>query len=225
MTWNSVWPLGTVSVRANRTTGQQNTTYIETNMGNTIVGSNTVTTRDHFWDVDANLDGRHRFIQSPKFTSTAVAPNDVNPVIGTGMDAVLYVKETNSDKDVQGFYHNAVNIYQYIPSFRLGTHDITSNYTNMLAIPDNSYGEIFIWRTGIDVNSMQYAIFKVEGTVCQTWSVQQSCSNNASTIAAFPLNFANGLNSLGLNIRVKLGAATASGPGVLWNYRVTYRTM
>lgn len=91
MPWNSIWPVGTVSVKQNRTSGQQNTAYIEATMGNSIVGTNAVDTRDHFWNVSANLDGRHRFMQSPVFTSTAVAPNDVYPVLGTGMDGVHFL--------------------------------------------------------------------------------------------------------------------------------------
>ena len=89
MAWSSTAPLGTVSVKANKAILGDNTTYIETTMGNSVVGSNAVTTRDHFWNVDANLDGRHRFIQSPAFTVGAV-PAD--PVIGTGMDGVFYLK-------------------------------------------------------------------------------------------------------------------------------------
>ena len=116
MPWNSLSPIGSISVRANRTTMNQNTTYIETTMGNSIVGSNLVTTRDHFWNVGANEDGRHRFIQSPGFTVGA-APAD--PVIGTGMDAVSYVKLLSSvvstaQQDVQPFYRNTKQIMQLL---------------------------------------------------------------------------------------------------------------
>ena len=89
MPWNSTWPVGSISVKANRVVGQQNTTYIETTMGNSIVGTNTTATRDHFWNVGTNEDGRHRFIQSPKFT---VGGNPADPVLGTGMDGVRYIK-------------------------------------------------------------------------------------------------------------------------------------
>lgn len=108
MPWNSLVPLGTVSVKANKAIGQQNTTYIETTMGNDVIGTNAVTTRDHFWDVGANEDGRHRFVQSPDFT---VGGNPADPVIGTGMDVVYYSKLLSStastaQQDVQAFFKN-----------------------------------------------------------------------------------------------------------------------
>ena len=117
MPWNSTAPVGSVSVKANRTILGQNTTYIESTMGTSIVGTNTVTTRDHFWNVDANLDGRHRFIQSPAFT---VATIPANPVVGTGMDSVFYSKlklaaEAVAQQDVQPFFRNATaNIMQVL---------------------------------------------------------------------------------------------------------------
>lgn len=119
MPWNAVWPDGAVSVRANRTKGNQNTTYIDTTMGNSIVGTNTAATRDHFWNVGSNEDGRHRFVQSPAFTSTAPAPDDVYPVIGTGMDSVLFSKlltstQSTAQQDVNPFYRNASAIMQVL---------------------------------------------------------------------------------------------------------------
>ena len=106
MPWNSTAPLGTVSVKANRQILQDNTTYIEDSMGNDVVGTNNGTVRDHFWDVDPNLDGRHRFFQSVGFTVGGL-PED--PVVGTGMDGVLFLKELSSivsvaQQDVQPFY-------------------------------------------------------------------------------------------------------------------------
>ena len=116
MPWNTVFPLGSVSVKANRTIGQQNTTYIETTMGNSIVGTNTNTTRDHFWNVGSNEDGRHRFMQSPAFT---VGGLPVDPVLGAGMDSVFYSKlklaaESTSQQDVQPFFRNASAIMQVL---------------------------------------------------------------------------------------------------------------
>ena len=116
MPWNTVAPLGTVSVKANRTILQQNTTYIETTMGNSVVGTNAVTTRDHFWNVGSDEDGRHRFIQSPAFT---VGGLPVDPVVGTGMDSVAYSKlklaaEAVAQQDVQPFYRNASAIMQML---------------------------------------------------------------------------------------------------------------
>ena len=116
MTWNSIWPIGTSSVRSNRVTGAQNTEYIETTMGPSVVGTNAVTTRDHFWNVDPNLDGRHRFIQSPAFTVGGL-PTD--PVVGTSMDGVLYTKtktatESTVQQDVQPFFRNTSQVFQLL---------------------------------------------------------------------------------------------------------------
>jgi len=117
MTWTSVSPIGTQSVRANRTTMAANTVYIETKMGNSVVGSDSVTVRDHFWNVDANLDGRHRFIQSPAFTVGAV-PAD--PTLGTDMNSVMYTRfktatESTFQQDVQAYLRNVTpNIMQIL---------------------------------------------------------------------------------------------------------------
>ena len=46
---------------------------------------------DHYWDdANANLDGRHRFVQMPKNESGG-SPS--NPSIGTDIDGVIFVKE------------------------------------------------------------------------------------------------------------------------------------
>ncbi len=114
MAWHSTAPVGSQSVKANRTILQDNTTYTEVTMGNSVVGTNAVTTRDHFWNVGANEDGRHRFIQSPGFTVGGL-PTD--PVIGTGMDSVDYSKlklvaESAAQQDVQPFFRNTTGIMQ-----------------------------------------------------------------------------------------------------------------
>lgn len=116
MPWNSTSPNGALSVAANRPYQQENTTYIETTMGNSVVGTNTVTTRDHFWNVGSNENGRHRFIQSPAFT---VGGLPTNPVIGTGMDSVLFSKlltvtESTAQQDVQPFFRNVTGIMQLL---------------------------------------------------------------------------------------------------------------
>ena len=108
MSWNPLFPIGTISVKANEVIGTGNMSYIQTTMGVDPIGTNAVTTRDHFWDVGANEDGRHRFVQSPDFT---VGGNPADPVIGTGMDVVYYSKLLSStvstaQQDVQAFFKN-----------------------------------------------------------------------------------------------------------------------
>jgi len=133
MPWNTVFPLGSVSVKANRTIGQQNTTYIEVTMGNSIVGTNTNTTRDHFWNVGSNEDGRHRFMQSPAFT---VGGLPVDPVLGAGMDSVFYSKlklaaESTSQQDVQPFFRNASAIMQVLGIRACAVFDVSGGVVTM----------------------------------------------------------------------------------------------
>lgn len=148
MPWNTVFPLGSVSVKANRTIGQQNTTYIEVTMGNSIVGTNTTSTRDHFWNVGANEDGRHRFVQSPAFT-VGLLPAD--PVLGTGMDSVLYSKlklaaESVAQQDVQPFFRNASAIMQILGIRACAVFDvsgagvITMQYSHNGTVTRNAEG-------------------------------------------------------------------------------------
>lgn len=117
MPWNSNWPFGNQSVKSNESPGLENTTYIETTMGNDIVGTNANGTQDHFWDVDAGLDGHHRFMKLPGFTVGGL-PDD--PIFDTNfIKAVYYVKqklaaESTAQQDFQCFYKNSTNIMQLL---------------------------------------------------------------------------------------------------------------
>jgi len=222
MPWNSTWPVGSISVKANRVVGQQNTTYIETTMGNSIVGTNTTATRDHFWNVGTNEDGRHRFIQSPKFT---VGGNPADPVLGTGMDGVRYIKSDGlTPARVVGFYRNAQNIFQYIPVLLTGSVVISSSSTfvDMVAVPDNSYGEIFMYNTDTDTNrfSGQTGFYKARGGVVQAYAIIYAPEGSGSGNA---LKFGNGSDVSGLNIAVRRGDISSSFTN--WNYIVTYRKL
>lgn len=92
MTWNSTAPLGSASVKANRVIIQENTTYIEETLGNQVVGTNPdpQTAKDHFWDISPELDGRHRFMQSPAFVDSLGA--STVPNFGDGMAGIHYLK-------------------------------------------------------------------------------------------------------------------------------------
>lgn len=217
MPWNSTSPNGALSVKANRTPMNQNTTYIETTMGNSVIGTNTTSTRDHFWNVGTNEDGRHRFIQSPAFT---VGGNATDPVIGTGMDGVQYLKTTNGR--VEGFYRNANGIYQHIPSFLSGTHVITASFTTMVTVPASVWGEIFIFQTTTGSTRGQAGFFKSNATVCDAWSYAEQAQSVSSSTPKFNVIFGNGPNASGLNIRVIVEEAVA---GATWNYRITYRAI
>lgn len=215
MPWNSTNPDGSKSVKFNRAKLQENTTYIQTTIGNSVVGTNTVDTRDHFWNVGSDEDGRHRFIQSPAFTVGGIA---ADPVIGTGMSAVQYVKTTNGR--VEGFHRNAQGIYQHIPSFLSGTHVVTGSFTTILAVPTNVYGEIFMYTTAAGNESGQAGFFKSSGGTCEAWSY--GLRQQGSSSAKFALRFGNGTDANGLNLRVVVEEASS---GLTWNYRITYRAV
>jgi len=217
MTWNSVSPDGSRSVKANETVIQNNTTYIQTTMGNSAVGTNTVTTRDHFWNVGSSEDGRHRFIQSPEFT---VASLSADPVIGTGMDGVLYIKEVNTDiARVEGFYRNSQGIYQYIPSFLSGSGTVNSSYSSLVPVPKNVYGEIFMYRTTLGTQTVCSGHFRSGNSTVEAWSFTQSTESSDTNV---PLKFGSGSEASGLNIRVRTSDAES---GKTWNYRITYRAI
>ena len=219
MAWNPIFPVGTVSVRANKTIGNDNTTYIQTTMGNTVAGINNSTTRDHFWNVDSSLDGRHRFIQSPKFQ---ISTADADPVMGDSMDACMFFRNVNADVGrVEGFYKTAdaavgnyPNRYQFIPSFMSGTISVTSSFTTLVALPPNVYGEVFMFRNNAaGSQAVQSGFFSTNSATMSTSAYKQS-SSTGSAVQNLAFDFSV------LNLRVKTIDATS---GNTWEYRITYR--
>jgi hypothetical protein len=219
MAWHPIFPLGSVSVRANKAIGQDNTTYIQATMGNTVAGTDTSTTRDHFWNVDASLDGRHRFIQSPKFQISTL---DADPIMGDDMDACMFFRNVNADVGrVEGFYKTAnaatgnyPNRYQFIPSFMSGTINVTSSFTDMVTLPKNVYGEIYMFRNNASGSiGVQAGSFSTSNSNVAVSSYVQTAPSGSSLIN---LIFENS----GLKIQVKTKDASS---GNNWEYRVTYR--
>lgn len=221
MPWNSTWPVGSISVKANRVVGQQNTTYIETTMGNSVVGTNTNTTRDHFWNVGGDEDGRHRFIQSLAFT---VGGNPTDPVLGSGMNAVLYLKTINNSP--QWFTRPAAgNIYQISPNYLVGTTSVSSssNYSTVVSVPNNTYGQIFMWLTDGSNGKFtaQTGFFKATGGVVDSWAINYQVQGSGTADNA--LKFGNGSEADNLNIVARRSGASSSQTG--WSYKITYRAI
>jgi len=186
MVWNSNWPVGTQSVGQNQSTGAANTTYIETTQN-----------KDHFWNIGADQDGYHRKVSMENFAATAIgAPDD--PTIPTGLEGVIYLKTTSGT--VQGFYRNAANIYQFIPAFLTDSFDLTSSYQNVVAVPDETYGQFWFFTDDIGPN-LAFGYFKAAGGICQAWAIPQFIGG--SITETVPLTFGNGDKASGLNIRVK----------------------
>lgn len=217
MAWNAASPDGTISVKANRTQMNANNTYTQTTMGESIVGTNTVTTRDHFWNVGTNEDGRHRFIQSPAFT---VGGSPTDPLVGTGMDGVLYLKTTNTR--AEWFHRNSSGIYQAVPSFKSGTVVVNSSstYGIITSVPANVYGEIFMYTTALGRSSAVMGFFRSNGSTVEAWALTNL--EQGSSTAKSALKFGNGSNASGLNI---LTVSQEASSGLTWNYRITYRAL
>ena len=218
MAWHSTSPLGTVSVKANRIIQQDNTTYIETTMGNSVAGSNTNTTRDHYWNVGANEDGRHRFVQSQGFT---VGGTPTDPVIGTGMDGVQYLKSDGlTPSRIQGFFRNAQGVYQSIPAFISGSIAVGSSFVTIATLPTNVYGEIYMYTATHDRRSGVVGFFKTVSGTCDAWSYGLRIQGSGT--AGFALKFGNGSDSSGLDLRV---ATEDAANGLVWFYKIVYRAI
>ena len=224
MSWHSTAPIGGISVKANRTILQDNMTYIQTTMGNSIVGTNNSTVRDHFWDVGADEDGRHRFIQSVGYTSDAVAPNDTDPILGSGMQTVLYPKETKDE--VQWFHKNVdnnSNLYQVTPNQLLGTKVVPAGYVTLAAVPAFVWGEIFMYTSIGTASESRYrtvrGFFRSDSTRVNSFAYVYSAQDDDT---ATGLKFGNGADSALLDIQVRAEDATA---GLNWNYIIWYRAL
>lgn len=204
MVWNSLSPDGTKSVRQNTVPMAQNTTYVETTQNN-----------DHFWNIGTDEDGYHRKVSMESYADTAIgAP--VDAPIPSGMDAVYYLKSANGR--IQGHYRNANGIYQCVPSFISGTVNINggSSYTNIVAVPNECYGQIFLWGSGAGP-SMTMGYFRATNGTVDTYSCLSYLNNNTSTENSVFV-FGNGSAASGLNIRVRT-KTIADG---FFDYRIIY---
>lgn len=220
MPWNAIWPIGNVSVRANRVTGNENTSYIEDTMGITAVGTVGPTVRDHFWNVGPNQDGRHRFVQSVGYTNGV---NPADPDLGTAMDGVIYLKQASvAIGRVEGFYRNTNGIYQFLPSYQTGTVVINGDtIQTIVALPANVYGHIFF------VNQADSSLCS-EGQISSSAGQTRGFTNRVRT-SGNPLGgFQYAIELLnntagGLNLRCRQGDVTAGSANGNWTWHLTYR--
>ncbi len=120
MTWNTTWPNVAVSVKANGTTGTQNTLYIET------------TERvDHFFNESDNKDGHHQWVMSPELADGDDPSVEANP-LPDDIDGATYFKkklaaESLDQQDVQPFYRNADMVMQLLGIRACGVFDFTNS--------------------------------------------------------------------------------------------------
>ncbi|HUU86261.1 MAG TPA: hypothetical protein VMX17_00740 [Candidatus Glassbacteria bacterium] len=194
MVWTSLSPDGTKSVRTNVPVMLDNTEYTETTLN-----------VDHYWNIGADEDGHHKQVKMPKSAA------DIT--LGTGIDGGIYLKEAASGT-VQGYYRNVVNVYQFIPAFLTGTSALTSSNSTIIAVPNNTYGNIIVFRTGTS-DSSQLGWFVASGGQVRAYSCGTEKTSSSST--TYNVKFANGSGN-GLNIRGRTDQASAD----TYNYRITY---
>ena len=90
----------------------------------------------------------------------------------------------------------------------------------MVSVPNNCYGEIFMFRNGDAEEGGQAGFFKCQGSVCQSWSYGLRIQGDAT--ALYNIRFGNGSDASGTNIRVRSDNADSGND---WQYRITYRAI
>ena len=194
MVWTSLSPDGTKSVRTNVPVMAANTTYTETTLN-----------VDHYWNIGVDEDGHHKQVQMPKQAS------DIT--LGTGMDGGTYLKETSYGR-IEGFFRNTNGVYQYIPSFITGSIALlTSTYIAVVAIPNNTYGTIHMFKNNGADNS-QFGWFNASSGIVRAYSnvTQKTGSSSRSMNVQF--------NNDGAGALIFKALAVSGGAGT-YQFRIT----
>lgn len=203
MVWRTTFPDGSKSVKANESIGQDNTTYIKTTMQ-----------LDHFWDESAS-DGYHRKVSYPA--------SNTDLTVGVGMAGSHYIRRISADAPTQEvFYRKSTGeIYQVTPTVLTGTKATNDSYSNLVAVPKNVYGDIFMYKNAAGtIGLVQAGTFYSDASYVYAYATRSRIdgTNNTTTF----LYFANYVDTVNLNIRVRRGEFGSSSDGT-WNYIVTYR--
>jgi len=90
MPWNPTFPDGNLSVKANETPGQQNTSYIETTQNT-----------NHFWNISADEDGKHKMVQYPTPFEKNKSPATN---LGSALEWVEYTAKIDATPTVELFW-------------------------------------------------------------------------------------------------------------------------
>lgn len=228
MTWTPDIPFGDRSVRANRFFIRNNFNYTRNTIGPDGVGANNNSTKDHFFAMGStDLEGHHRFIKSPRFTSNAAFPNDKNPTLGPSIDSVLFPRVVSNEvARVEWFSKNSTSgVYQFIPCYNAGITNIPDlNYVSIFTVPPKTYGDIIIWHLDGDGNSdfQQQGYYVAGDTIANSFSLQQNLSISPAS-GANPYVLANGTQATNLNILVKRLNSGVPVGDIRW--RITFRAM
>lgn len=124
MPWNGSWPIGTQSVKSNRVTGQENTTYIKSTME-----------VDHYW-IGA-YPGKHAKVTMPNYGST--------PSIDAS-EGQLFVKDSGSGMSLYLQNKNAIggaNLSQISSASAFPPLSASEGYTFLPG--DSSAGLLLQW--------------------------------------------------------------------------------
>tara|TARA_R110000751_G_scaffold60367_2_gene126038 strand:- start:8965 stop:9603 length:639 start_codon:yes stop_codon:yes gene_type:complete len=200
MSWTPVSPDGAVSVKANETNMAANTVYIKTTMGATANDTtNTASIRDHYWDVGANFDGRHRFVCSPAFTISGTASD---PVIGTGMDGVTYIREdkvTGTAKEL--YYQNTVGTKKLSQPFEIVSGGYITAITTAPVLSKSynvasfSFVSIGIWTVTFS-SALADTDYIVTGAMGDTDGRGWTVPNSTKLVGSFNINVQNNSGAL-----------------------------
>lgn len=228
MAWNTVWPEGNKSVKANIPRGVNNMAYINVTMGGqSPIGTVAADTPDHFWARN-NYDRHHRFIQMPGFVDGAFAPAD--PLLDAGQDGVIFNRQVNADVGRwEPFYKNNQGTYQISPCYIKTTVNITSTESStfllVAVVPPNVYGEIVAkYADAIVTPQSRYCItahFISDNSITQAWSIP-NLGRIGTTAQVPPLRFLNGSGANNLNIRANAMSSEWIGN---WTFYITYRAL
>lgn len=173
MPWHPVSPVGNRSVRFNRADMNDNTTYI----GNTL-GDATNTLQDHYWNIGANEDGRHRQVTMRSFGENIQAP------LAPLMDAAIYInRETDNELQVRARTSTEdwrLNLWQTVRKGTFISDAGTSVFTisNVDAAP--FFGMVLIYLTTSPWLAMS-GYFYTDGTIVHGFS-------STTTWQGFPSN-------------------------------------
>jgi hypothetical protein len=92
--------------------------------------------KDHFWNIGANEDGRHKFAQMPKYEDGLPA-TPTSPTLGAGMDLAYFSRlktaiEATSSQDVQPYARNASAIMQLLGIRSCGVFDVAAGVPSVV---------------------------------------------------------------------------------------------
>ncbi len=221
MAWNTVWPEGNKSVKANVTRGVNNMAYINVTMGGQApIGTVAAGTPDHFW-ANNPYDKHHRFIQMPGFVDGAFAAAD--PALDAGMDGVVFNRQVNTDVGRwEAFYKNNQGTYQISPCYIQVTVNINKtaaqvDWNSVTDVPPNVYGYIHAIKDTGGSPRASTAYFESGNTTVTATTICGLSELTGTPVSA--LSFGNTTHVSGLTIK----AAVRDGDQGNYTFYITYR--